>query len=175
MNYTTYVPIHVTENFCGPGVRLWIDESAGISVAALRVTLLGRFLGRWRVRVRSADGHEWWATGMSGGPGDPESGPGERPGPPAGSLWDEMWHPARANNFAVSWRGACNTTHDRRSVAGATRGGREPLRRLAPRALEDPFPPGTYTATLEYRDAFDKLLVTTAPLDVLPAGSRRGR
>lgn len=108
---STYVPVYVGAN-CrrGPDARVAVQQirsevakssqspTDSVPEARISVTLLGRFLGRYRLTVDSEDGHGWRYNDSGSSPESADS---------------TSWTTAVCNNFHVDWFGECQLRHGR--------------------------------------------------------------
>lgn len=142
--------------------------SPGADHTDFQITLEGKFLGAWRLKVDgsniSAPGYRWWYTGNNSWvSSSQESADLDDPG--------SLWVKASSNNFAVPWFGLDNTDFSPIQESDETfpvtlgeidDGG---FSRAFP-GNDASNPSDVHVATLEYQDAFGHPQSTTAPIVV---------
>lgn len=179
---TRMVPIYVGTEDTDPDLVLEAVPQAfafgvpGNNKTRFNITLGGKYLGAWRIRVDSnaATGnlHRWWYSGDNAWVVAGVAAPGKDQNAPPGEP-RTLWEQAASNNFSVEWDGTDNTDF------GAARETDEVPPALNDGMIDDAYVdrsfPGNrladpfnrhHIATLEYKDAFGKTYVTTAPVTV---------
>lgn len=173
---TTYVPVYVGTCICYPDARILAEPSRfntdGVCEEVpnpmeddlrLRISLRGRFLGRWRVRIFSPK----WARQWVYIPRSRSLALSPCIGKDLVVNIDSVWANATSNNFTVpicSGILRSQQAKDTDLLDWCLLPSGTPTKNLVP----DVEPPDYWSATLEYRDAFDMPITTWCHLPASP-------